>query len=159
MKATQPLGAMQPTNMVVAVQSLTPQFGLLCLQPVEGYAAGTIRPVYGGNLNQKTVYTNGTTSKYQRMAADFEEYEHEQIDPVTGLPDYIEELNPKDYPGCYQLVITNAKVMPVPVPSLTPKAVCRVVTHPATKARQQAPKSGGKVLPLFPGYEPKKLQA
>ena len=142
---------------MIAVPSLTPTYGLLCLQPVDGYAAGTIRPVYGGNLNEGSVYTNGVIPKDWRSTVDSGEYEAEvRLQP---LPDTLEELNPADYPGCYQLVITDAKVIPLPVPEVaSPKRICKVRQHPATFELLQntpAKTKAAKVLPLFPDYPTK----
>lgn len=120
----------QLPEMVVAVPTLTPEYGLLCMQPESGYPAGTILTVYGGNMNAGSLYVPGYTSKYRRIAADFEEYEHEVL--TQPLPELISEIVPTEYPGCFQLVITNAQVMPVPVPSIAPKVFCKVIKHPAT---------------------------
>lgn len=115
-------------NMAVSVPSLTPEFGLLCLQPVDRYTRGQIRPVYGGNMAENSIYTNGTTSKHRRSAADFEQYESELI--IQPLPDLIEEINPEDYPGTYQLIITNGKVIELPEAKPEPET-CKVIEHPA----------------------------
>lgn len=135
-----------PENFMVAVTSLQPEFGLLCLQPEGGYPAGIIRPVYGGNLAENSIYTNGTTPKDWRLTVENMDF-HNEVLPHP-LPDYIEEIVLDEVPGRYQLVITNAKVMPVPVPIVAPQPVCVVRVHPATidlgKAQPEAKKASKK---------------
>lgn len=121
-----------PAKTLVAVQNLIPEMGLLCLAPVDGYPAGTIRPVYGGNLTEETVYTNGSTPPDWRMAVESGDFANEVI--LTYLPSCIEEIRPKDYPGTYQLVVTDYKLIDQPEAEETEQPECRVIKHPAAPA-------------------------
>jgi len=142
---------------VVVVASLTPAIGLMCIQPVDGYAAGTIRPVYGGNLAERSIYTNGHTPKDWRSTVDSGDYENEVI--IRHLPDLMEELVPEDYPNTYALVLTDCKVIPMPTHTEPEVPTCRVIEHPAVKFAKVQPKArkpkdiAPGTLPMFPFAE------
>ena len=142
-KALQPQIVPQPVRTVVAVQSLTPEFALW------NSATRELKRVYGGNLCENSVYTDGVMPKLFRMAAEDESYHNELI--LSPLPATIDEVVLSENPEC-KLVILNAETLELP--AVKPeKPGCKVITHPAVFDRPQ-PQKTAKILPLFPDYKP-----
>lgn len=135
-------------DLMVVVDSLTPEFELVLLKDAEGYRAGETRPVYGGIPNGDTwiVYSKGDMPREYRYAMEEDSLEKEVI--TSYLPSTIEEINLKDYPKTYRLKIKDCMLIQKPQPEgrlvqftpaqdTRPKArqgEGREVEHPATTA-------------------------
>jgi hypothetical protein len=111
----------EPRPMAVAVPNLIPQFA------VWNSKTKTMEPVYGGNVNENSVYIRGAMPKVFRMAAEEGNYENELI--FQPLPDNIEEIPLSEYPEC-KLLITNCKLFELPEAKPEPES-CKVIEHPA----------------------------
>lgn len=142
---SQPEPSTSPENVVV-VDSLTQEYGLLYLQADGNYGAGDIRPIYGGNNTEGSVYTNGSTPKDWRSAVDTGDYENEVC--FVPLPDLMEELIPEDYcrngEPVMVRVITNCKVIQMPTSDPQPEPACRIIEHPAASEFQRVNPEGFK---------------
>lgn len=151
-------------RLVVAVPSITPVFALWNSE------TNQLKRVYGGNVCENSVYTDGTMPKLFRMAAEEDNYHNELI--LHPLPNTIEEVALNESPEC-QLVILNFKTLELPEEEETPG--CRILRHPAAptaedlaeqlyfekKVAELAKKArrchDKKQLFLFPEIEPKTL--
>lgn len=132
----------------IAVSSLTPALGLLCLQPTNGYPAGSILPVYGGNHYEGSVYVPGTTPKDWRLANEEGDYGHEVL--FRPLPELMEEIVLSENPGQYELVVTECRVIPMPAFQAPEAPMCKVIQHPATFTAQRVEKPASKRKPTNP---------
>jgi hypothetical protein len=146
------------TEMLAAIPAINLHIGLLNKVAIDGYPAGTIRPVYGGNLAEGSIYVDGHVPKDWRMAVDTGDLDNEVF--FLALPDRIEEIIPEDYPGVFELVISEFKLIPKPENNEVEPLGGRVITHPAVfEARLNLLKRQQEQDPaqlfLFPESEPK----
>ena len=113
-------------RLVVAVPSLQPEFALY------NTATGELKRVYGGNVCENSVYTDGIMPKAFRLAAEDESYQNELI--LSPLPAEIEETVLSESPEC-KLVITGYKLLEIQEQEEQPG--CRVLRHPAAPTPEE----------------------
>lgn len=136
----------QPERVVV-VNTLTPEYGALYLTDYDGYEAGTIRPIVGGNLTEETDYLlPGIMPKDFRHCVENEDYGSEIL--FQPLPSLIDEMCLKDYKKdgkqIIVRVITNCMVIQKPKPAAFKEPDCVVRQHPAALAFERLNPKGFK---------------